>query len=49
MNAIAVALAGKAGIRLLRKRVILVVHSRRSPQRPADYGPWSINAHENLG
>ncbi|MFI1213506.1 transposase [Streptomyces sp. NPDC020802] len=41
-------MAGRAGIRLLRKRVILVAHSRRSLQRPTDDDPWSITSYENL-
>jgi transposase len=41
-------MAGRAGIQLLRKRVILVAHSRRSRQSPPDEDLWSINGYENL-
>ncbi|MFJ8313927.1 MULTISPECIES: transposase [unclassified Streptomyces] len=41
-------MAGRAGIRLLRKRVILVAHSRRNHQLPPDDGLWAINGCENL-
>ncbi len=41
-------MAGRAGIQLLRKRVILVAHSRRIHQPPPDDDLWLINAHENL-
>ncbi|MFJ8932974.1 transposase [Streptomyces sp. NPDC102364] len=41
-------MAGRAGIPLLRKRVILVAYSRRTPHRTTPDGPWAINAHENL-
>lgn len=41
-------MAERAGIRLLRKRVILVAHSRRTPQRPADDDLWLITGYENL-
>ncbi|MEZ0096074.1 ISL3 family transposase [Streptacidiphilus sp. EB129] len=41
-------MAGRAGIHLLRKRVILVAHSRRSHQPPPDDDLWLINAYENL-
>ncbi|MFJ9381395.1 transposase [Streptomyces sp. NPDC101455] len=41
-------MAGRAGIRLLRKRVILVAHSRRPLQLPADNDLWSITDYENL-
>jgi transposase len=41
-------MAGRAGIQLLRKRVILVAHSRRSNQLPPDEDLWSINGYENL-
>ncbi|MCX5336782.1 ISL3 family transposase [Streptomyces sp. NBC_00140] len=40
-------MAGRAGIRLLRKRVILVAHSRRSHLLPDD-DLWAINGYENL-
>ncbi|MFJ9543858.1 ISL3 family transposase [Streptomyces sp. NPDC101225] len=39
-------MAGRAGIQLLRKRVILVAHSRRA-LRPHD-DLWMINGYENL-
>ncbi|WP_438289668.1 hypothetical protein [Streptomyces sp. HUAS TT7] len=39
---------GRAGIQLLRKRVILVAHSRRSPQPVPDDELWAINRNENL-
>lgn len=41
-------MAGRAGIRLVRKRVILVAHSRRSPQPLPDDDLWTINSYENL-
>ncbi|KOT78382.1 hypothetical protein ADK70_34420 [Streptomyces rimosus subsp. pseudoverticillatus] len=41
-------MSGRAGIRLLRKRVLLVAHSRRTPPRDVSESPWVINAHENL-
>lgn len=42
-------MGGRARIRLLRKRVILVAHSRRSNKpAPITDDPWAINAHENL-
>lgn len=41
-------MAGRAGIQLLRKRVILVAHSRRSPQALPDDDLWTINGYENL-
>ncbi|MBH1938975.1 hypothetical protein I5Q34_32750 [Streptomyces sp. AV19] len=41
-------MAGRAGIRLLRKRVILVAHSRRSLQWPAADDLWAITSYENL-
>jgi transposase len=42
-------MGGRARIRLLRKRVILVAHSRRSNKpAPITDDPWTINAHENL-
>ncbi|MFD7714164.1 hypothetical protein [Streptomyces sp. NPDC059786] len=41
-------MAGRAGIRLLRKRVLLVAHSRRTSPRDITEDPWTINAHENL-
>lgn len=40
-------MAGRAGIRLLRKRVILVAHSRCSRPLPDD-DLWVINGYENL-
>ncbi|MGW7086614.1 hypothetical protein ACWGH2_24385 [Streptomyces sp. NPDC054871] len=42
-------MAGRASIQLLRKRVILVAHSRRSNQSSPDDDLWSINGYENLG
>jgi hypothetical protein len=41
-------MAGRAGIQFLRKRVILVAHSRRSHQSLPDVDLWAINGHENL-
>ncbi|GGY03130.1 transposase [Streptomyces minutiscleroticus] len=41
-------MAGRAGIRLLRKRVLLVAHSRRTPPQDITEDLWTINAHENL-
>lgn len=41
-------MAGRAGIPLLRKRVILVAHSRRTPHRTTPDDPWAINGYENL-
>ncbi|MGW3651700.1 ISL3 family transposase [Streptomyces sp. NPDC000878] len=41
-------MAGRAGIRLLRKRVILVAHSRRRHQLPPHDDLWAINGYENL-
>ncbi|MER6186786.1 hypothetical protein [Streptomyces sp. NPDC001652] len=41
-------MAGRAGIQLLRKRVILVAHSRRSHQPVPDDDLWAINGYENL-
>ncbi|WP_329127436.1 hypothetical protein [Streptomyces sp. NBC_01465] len=41
-------MAGRAGIQLLRKRVILVAHSRRSSEPPPDNDLWSINGYQNL-
>ncbi|MFE7448244.1 hypothetical protein [Streptomyces griseus] len=41
-------MAGRAGIQLLRKRVILVANSRRIPQHRADDDLWSITGYENL-
>jgi site-specific DNA-cytosine methylase len=41
-------MAGRAGIPLLRKRVILVAHSRRALQHHTDDSPWAINGYENL-
>ncbi|QCX82501.1 hypothetical protein C9F11_44695 (plasmid) [Streptomyces sp. YIM 121038] len=41
-------MAGRAGIRLLRKRVLLVAHSRRTPPQDTAEDPWAINANENL-
>ena len=43
-------MGGRAGIPLLRKRVILVAHSRRSnePTTITD-DPWAINGYESLG
>lgn len=41
-------MAGRAGIQLLRKRVILVAHSRRSHQPLPDDDVWAINGYENL-
>ncbi|MGW7081584.1 ISL3 family transposase [Streptomyces sp. NPDC054866] len=41
-------MAGRAGIQLLRKRVILVAHSRRSHQPLPDDGLWAIKRYENL-
>ncbi|MEV7388605.1 hypothetical protein [Streptomyces sp. NPDC091215] len=42
-------MAGRAGIQLLRKRVILVARSRRTLRPHDDLDDlWTINAHENL-
>ncbi|MGW8375412.1 ISL3 family transposase [Streptomyces sp. ODS28] len=41
-------MAGHAGIRLLRKRVPLMAHARRTPPPDVTDDPWTINAHENL-
>uniref|UniRef100_A0AAU2UYB3 ISL3 family transposase n=1 Tax=Streptomyces sp. NBC_00003 TaxID=2903608 RepID=A0AAU2UYB3_9ACTN len=41
-------MAGRAGIRLLRKRVILVAHSRRNHQPLPDGDLWAINGYESL-
>ncbi|MGW0827625.1 hypothetical protein [Streptomyces sp. NPDC002845] len=38
----------RADIPVLRKRVILVAHSRRIPQHHPDDDPWAINGYENL-
>ncbi|MER6692265.1 hypothetical protein [Streptomyces minutiscleroticus] len=40
-------LAGKAGIPLLRKRVILGAHSRRTRRQPIDDDLWTITGYEN--
>lgn len=42
-------MGGHAGIPLLRKRVILVAHSRRSNEpTPITDDLWTINPYENL-
>ncbi|GGY13288.1 transposase [Streptomyces minutiscleroticus] len=41
-------MAGKAGIPLLRKRVILVAHSRRTRQQPVGDNLWMTTGPENL-
>ncbi|MEU9246175.1 hypothetical protein [Streptomyces sp. NPDC048385] len=41
-------MAGRAGIQLLRKHVILVAHSRRPPQPPAGDDLWATTGYENL-
>lgn len=41
-------MAGRAGIWLLRKRVILVAHSRRSHRPLLDDDLWVINGYESL-
>ena len=42
-------MGGRAGIPLLRKRVILVAHSRRTTTiNPTNDDPWTINAYETL-
>ncbi|MCX5535755.1 transposase [Streptomyces sp. NBC_00006] len=41
-------MSGRAGIRLLRKRVLLVAHARRTPAPDVTDDPWAINTHENL-
>ncbi|WP_405989127.1 hypothetical protein [Streptomyces sp. NBC_00986] len=40
-------MAGRVGIRLLRKRVIFVAHSCRSNQLPSGQALWSINSYED--
>lgn len=44
-------MGGRAGISLLRKRVILVAHSRRTRTTDTTVADdiWTINAHQNLG
>ncbi|MFF3871894.1 ISL3 family transposase [Streptomyces sp. NPDC001978] len=42
-------MGGRAGIPLLRKRVILVAHSRRILKPRTGEDPWMINDYENLG
>lgn len=41
-------MAGRAGVELLRKRAILVAHSRRTSRRPPHDDLWTINGYENL-
>ena len=41
-------MGGRAKIPLLRKRVLLVAHSRRDPDPPTSNAIWAINGYENL-